>query len=137
MELKLKTMFSGIRYSLFALLLTGCLIVSSKSYGQTTNPDTICITVDDFKLIQNDLQILRELDSSNLVVIYKQDTVIAKLQFALKNRESVILDQKTIIKQKDIQLQLTKKKANRDKWLIGGTLGGAVLTTILTLILIK
>lgn len=87
--------------------------------------------------MQSDLQILRELDSNNLVIIYRQDTIIARLESAIKNRESVIFDQNAVIKQKDIQLHLTKKKAVRDKWLIGGTLGTAVLTTILTLILIK
>jgi len=85
----------------------------------------------------NDLQILREIDSSNLVVISKQDTIIARLEDVVDNRNMVIDNREAVIRAKDIQLEIIKKKANRDKWIIGGTLGATILTGILTMILIK
>ena len=103
-----------------------------KSYGQTIN-DTICLSKDDFKLMMIDLhqyQILRTIDSNNMVIITTQRDM-------LSNAESVMFNQVKIIANKDIQLNLLKSKARRDKWIIGGTLGAGLLIGILTAVLIN
>ena len=75
--------------------------------------------MDEFRLAMKDLEefrVLRTIDSNNMVIIVRQ---------------------RRIIDNKDIQLNILKTKAKRDKWLIGGTLGGALIIGILTAFLIK
>lgn len=132
MALKKKTINLGIRFYLLSLTLISCLSVNLKSYGQTIN-DTICLSKDDFKLMMIDLhqyQILRTIDSNNMVIIATQKDM-------LSNAESVMFNQVKIIANKDIQLNLLKSKARRDKWIIGGTLGAGLLIGILTAVLIN
>ena len=82
-------------------------------------------------------RILKVIDSNNVVLIAKQDTIIANLEYALGNRNSVIEAKDVIIKQKDIQLNLQKLKARRQKWIIGSSLGGAIVITLLSTLLTR
>jgi hypothetical protein len=106
--------------------------MSLKSYGQTIS-DTICLSKDDFKLIMIDLhqyQILRTIDSNNMVIITTQRNMLNSMESVMFNKDKIIIN-------KDIQLNLLKSKATRDKWLIGGTLGAGLLIGFLTAILIN
>jgi len=100
--------------------------------GQITE-DTICVSLDDFRLIMTDLskyKILRKVDSNNVILIKTQKDII-------DNLESIMLNRNNVIKEKDIQLNLVKAKARRDKWLIGGSLGLAFASTLLISIFVK
>lgn len=82
-------------------------------------------------------QILKELDSNHVLIIAKQDTIIANLEYAIENRSEVIRAKDVIIKQKDIQLNIEKARRRKQSWIIGGSLGGALIIGILTSFLIK
>lgn len=99
--------------------------MNSKSFGQTTK-DTICITKSEFRFLMkelNDYNFLRLIDSTRIVVIANKDSIINK--------------QKIIIKNQNILLHLEKKKRNRQGWIVGGSLGGALIVGILTSFLLR
>jgi hypothetical protein len=75
-------------------------------------------------------KILKKVDSNNIVLIRTQNDII-------DNLESIMLNRNNVIKEKDIQLNLVKAKARRDKWLIGGSLAGALISTLLISFLVK
>lgn len=82
-------------------------------------------------------RVLQVIDSNNVIIIAKQDTIIANLEYAIENRNSVIDAKNIIIKQKDIQLNIEKARRKRQSWIIGGSLGGAILITLLSTLLTK
>lgn len=71
----------------------------------------------------NDYRFLRTIDSNRVLIIANQDSIINK--------------QEVIIKNKDILLHLEKKKRARQGWIIGGSLGGALVIGILTSFLLR
>jgi len=82
-------------------------------------------------------RILKEIDSNNLVIIAKQDTLIANLSRAIDNRNSVISDKDMIIANKDILLNIEKARRRKQLWITGGSLGGAIVIGILSILLIR
>ena len=71
----------------------------------------------------NEYRLLRMVDSNNVILIANKDSIINK--------------QETIIKNKDILLHLEKIKRKRQSWIVGGSLGGALLVGLLTSLLLK
>lgn len=100
------------------------ILCPKTTYGQ--NSDTICVTVKEFRIIMQDLnayRLLRVLDSNNVLIIANQDSIINK--------------QERIIKNKDVLLHLEKIKRKRQSWIVGGSLGGALLIGLLTSFLVR
>lgn len=75
-------------------------------------------------------KVLRRIDSNNIILIRKQDIII-------DNLESLLVNRNTVIKNKDIQLNIVKAKARRNNWIIGGSLGAAVVITLLSTLLTR
>lgn len=102
-----KTVFKG-----FLIVLTLYLVNPCVTIGQTTKIDTICLKESNFKYI------LKEAESAPLL-------------------REIIENDKTIINNLELAVNIEKAKARKQKWIIGGTLGGGLLLTIIGLAVFK
>ena len=80
--------------------------------GQTIKKDTICLKEENFKFV------LKEAESALLL-------------------RQIIENDKLIIHNLETAVNIEKAKARKQKWIIGGTLGGGLLLTIIGLAVFK
>lgn len=80
--------------------------------GQTIKKDTICLKEENFKFV------LKEAESAPLL-------------------REIIENDKTIINNLELAVNIEKAKARKQKWIIGGTLGGGLLLTIIGIAVFK
>jgi len=71
----------------------------------------------------NEYRILRVIDSNNVVIIRNQKNIISNIE------------KKVINKNLELKLETTRRK--KQSWIIGGSLGGALIIGILSSFLIK
>ena len=103
----LLTAFKG-----FLIALTLFLANPSETIGQISRPDTICIKEENFKFV------LKEAEAAPLL-------------------RRIINNDKIIIHNLETAISIEKAKARKQKWIIGGSLGGGLLLTIIGLAVFK
>ena len=85
----------------------------------------------------HEFEILKEIDSNNVLIISKQQMIIVNLEKALENRDNVIRAKDKIITNKNFEIDAINAIAKRDKWIIGGVSSVILVTTLLSTLLTR